>query len=468
MEDFTKNGRKIAYTSVDEITQNNILSVIGGTRHIFTKNKARAQYLWNYYKGEQPIKNRVKKTRSDICNKVSENHAYEIVQFKVGQTYGEPVQCVSNTDESIKNVAVEKFNNYTKNAYKHARDIESGEWQSATGTSFKAVQFMPQGADIPFRIVVPTPLDTYIVYNAYTKEPMMSVQFLKDSDGAEYTLCFTDKHQCIIRGSEVLNWQLHAYGGIPIVEYPNNPSRISDIELVEDLLDGINNIQSNRIDGIEQFIQFCMVFTNCEVDADTMKRISETGAISLKSNNGENKASFDIVERELNQQQTQIVKEDLWDNALSILSIPNKKQKNSGGDTQGAIQLRGGWDHAKASAKLKDAVIYESEKRFNNILLNVIKVRKGENDCPITSIDYTVTITHSPLDNLIIKCQALQYLLQNGIHPLIAIQTCGLWGDNEKVYMQSKPFLDSVMANITDKTEQEKKAQELLENKASE
>lgn len=466
-DDSCTKGRKIAYTSVPEITVENIVSVIQAAEPIFTRNKNRIKYLWRYYKGDQPIRNRRKKTRTDICNRVSENHAYEIVQFKVGQTYGEPVQCVSNTKDDVVNTAVEKFNNYTKNAFKHARDIESGEWQSAVGTSFKAVQFTKEGADVPFRLVVPTPLNTYVIYSSETEEPMLSVQHLTDSDGVDYMLCHSDSMQFIVYGNEVRSASVHAFGGIPIVEYPNNASRISDIELVEDLLNGINNIQSNRIDGIEQFIQFCMVFTNCEVDADTMKSISETGAIALKSNNGENKASFDIIEKELSQDQTQIAKEDLWDNALSILAIPNKKQRNTGGDTQGAVALRGGWDHAKAAAKLKDAFIYESEKRLNRIILNVIKTRKGESDCPLSASDYDVTITHSPLDNLIVKCQALQYLLQNGIHPLIAIRTCGLWGDSEKVYLESKEFLDSLMDKITDKDEQTARAKKLLEKQAT-
>ena len=36
----------------------------------------------------------------------------------------------------------------------------------------------------------------------------------------------------------------------------------------------------------------------------------------------------------------------------------------------------------------------------------------------------------------------LQILLTAGIHPLVAIRVCGLWGDAEKVYLMSKPYLD--------------------------
>lgn len=88
-------GRKIAYTDVETITADNISDVIGNCIGIFNYNKTAIEYLWNYYKGDQPVLYRTKVSNEDITNKVEENHAYEIVQFKVGQTYGEPVQMVS-------------------------------------------------------------------------------------------------------------------------------------------------------------------------------------------------------------------------------------------------------------------------------------------------------------------------------------------------------------------------------------
>ena len=57
----------------------------------------------------------------------------------------------------------------------------------------------------------------------------------------------------------------------------------------------------------------------------------------------------------------------------------------------------------------------------------------------------------------------LQYLLQRGIHPKIAIQTCDLWGDPEKVYTQSKDYLDALYQTATEKqAEVEKEHQRQL------
>ena len=324
-------GRKIAYTNVDTITANNVVKVIGSTIGIFNWNKPVIKYLWDYYKGDQPILYRHKLTNEDITNKIVENHAYEIVQFKVGQTYGEPIQFISRKDDETINKAVDALNDFMADANKQEKDIKAGEWQSATGTSFKAVQ--PKNGDVPFRIVAPTPMNTYVVYNESTEEPMLVVQELKDEDENWYKMAFSDTMSFRIVDSKVVEAKLHTYGEIPIVEFPNNHERISDIELVVGMLDAINNMQSNRMDSIQQFVEYWVKFVNCEVDEETFAKMKMNHALTVKSINKDNKSDVEIMTQELNQTQCQVAKEDLWDNTLSILAIPNK-QGNTGGDTQ--------------------------------------------------------------------------------------------------------------------------------------
>lgn len=103
-------------------------------------------------------------------------------------------------------------------------------------------------------------------------------------------------------------WKLHAFGSIPIVEFPNNHERISDIELVIGLLDAINNMQSNRMDGIEQFVQYWVKFVNCEIDTKTFEQMKMSHALTVKSNNKDNKADVEIMTQELNQSQCQVAK----------------------------------------------------------------------------------------------------------------------------------------------------------------
>lgn len=452
-------GRKIAYTDVETITDENIVKVIGNSIGAFYYNKTVIEYLWNYYKGDQPVLYRTKVSNEDICNSIVENHSYEIVQFKVGQTYGEPIQFVSRKEDDATNKAVDTLNDYMENANKQEKDIKAGEWQSATGTSFKAAQF--SNGDIPFRIVAPTPMNTFVIYNRGTEEPILSVQELKDENGKSYKQCYTDTHECKIVNSQVVDWKLHAFGGNPIVEFPNNHERLSDIEIVISMLDAINNMQSNRMDGIEQFVQSWIKFVNCDIDEEQFEKMKMSHALVVKSINKDNKSDVDVMDRELNQTQAQVAKEDVWDNALSILAIPNK-QGNTGGDTQGAVELRNGWDFSKTRAKLKDPIVKSCEKRLAKVVLNIIRIK--DHDLGISVRDFDVQINHSPQDNMYTKAQTLQLLLQSGIHPLIAVRTVGLWGDSEKTYLQSKPYFSNLYKTIEDIEEQEKKAQEIVNN----
>ena len=450
-------GRKIAYTDAELITADNVVRIIGQCIGVFYGNKSAIRYLWRYYKGDQPVLYRTKVSNEDITNKILENHAYEIVQFKVGQTYGEPVQFISRKDDDAINNAVDELNDFMTDANKQEKDIKSGEWQSATGTSFKAIQ--SKEGEIPFRITAPSPLNTFVIYNRSTEEPVLAVQELKDEDGKYYKLAFSETMSFKIVDSNVVKSKLHTYGGIPIVEYPNNHERISDIELVISMLDAINNMQSNRMDGIEQFVQSWIKFVNCDVDEEQFKKMKMNHALVVKSINKDNKSDVDIMTQELNQTQCQVAKDDLWDNALSILAIPTK-QSNTGGDTQGAVELRNGWDFSKTRAKLKDPIVKSSEKRLATVVLNTLRV--SGNDLKLSIRDFEVQINHSPQDNMYTKSQTLLQLLQCGIHPIVAIKTVGLWGDAEKTFMLSKPYLDNLWKTIDDVEEQERKAQEIV------
>lgn len=467
-----KFGRKIAYTNVDEITEENILSVLSKTIGIFNTNRIAVQYLWDYKNGDQPILYRTKVVRDDVINYVVENHAWEIVQFKNAQVNGEAIQFINRTKDEKTGEYVDKLNNYMHAAFKHVRDIASGEWQSAVGTSFKAAQFTKEGSDVPFRITVPTPLNTYIIYSESTGEPMLAVQRLKDDKDENFYLCYSETREFRVKNGSLLTVldtnrnevksKLHAFGGIPIVEYPNTQDRMSDIELVITMLDAINNMQSNRMDAIEQFVQSWFKFVNCDIDEAKYAKMKKMGALVLKSAGSDMKPEADIITQELNQTQTQVAKEDLWNNVLSIEGIPNK-QGNTGGDTQGAVELRNGWDFSKQRAKLKDPFIEEAEIRFASIVLNIIRIRKG--DCPLNVFDIDAQINHSPTDNMLVKAQTYQILIQNGIHPLIAIKTCGLWGDAEKVFLLSKPYLDKLdkaISDIPNSQEQTQKAQKIV------
>ena len=77
-------GRRVIKTSVTNITEENVVDVLLKALSIHALNRSEIDYLWEYYKGKQPILRRQKEVRPEITNRIVENRANEIVSFKVG------------------------------------------------------------------------------------------------------------------------------------------------------------------------------------------------------------------------------------------------------------------------------------------------------------------------------------------------------------------------------------------------
>jgi len=87
-------GRRVIYTDAPEITSKNLITELQKAFNVHILNRGEIEYLYNYYKGDQPILYRTKEIREDIVNKVVENRANQIVSFKVGYLCGNPIQYI--------------------------------------------------------------------------------------------------------------------------------------------------------------------------------------------------------------------------------------------------------------------------------------------------------------------------------------------------------------------------------------
>lgn len=440
-------GRKVIYTNKKEINRDNVMEVFEKALPIHNQNRREIDYLYHYVGGDQPILYRSKDVRPEIINNVVENHALEIVRFMTAQTYGEPIQYVSMKGKENLSEEIDKINDYMRNIDKPYYDVLIGDWQSTCGTAYRTTWSVPKNQNkergMPaMRIDCADPRDNFIVYSSsYGHEAMASFSRCYNEEDEEYWLCTTPKRVFVIKDNKIDSNTPNGHGRILLVEYPNNVRRLSDVEIVITMLDSINKIQSNRVDGIEQFVQAFIKFVNCEIDENTFLKMCKLGALSVKTVNPSMPAEVGMVSSQLDQEQTQVSKDDLYKNMLIIEGMPSREQ-NTGGDTGQAVYLRNGWDFAEQRAKIDEPVTIKSEKEFLRIALNILKTKQQISD-EIEVSDIDVKITRNNTDNMLVKAQALIYLLEKGIHPKIAIRTVGLWSDPEKVYLESKPCLDA-------------------------
>lgn len=454
-------GRQVILTNAERIDRTNIVQELGKAYSIHLNNRTEIDYLERYYKGDQPILYRVKKIRPEVNNKVVENHALEIVEHKAAENFGEPVQYVlKGTDETTKeakSAELNDLNDYNELEAKDAIDIQMARDRSICGTSYKFhYNHKTYSEDeAPYGIDREDMKDTFVVYSSgIGHKPMFSCQVRKDKDNQQYFFIYTETMWYVIQNSQIRSSGRNGIKRIPVVEYPNNYYRLSDIEIVITVLDAINKMQSDRMNGIEQFIQSFVKFLNCEMSGNEWKKLREEGALTVKSNGNGAKADVEIMSDELNQQQSQIAKDDLYENMLIVEGMPDR-QENSGGDTGQAVVMRNGFYFSEKRAETSESVYKKSERESIKIILNILRI-KGLTS--LTLKDIEIKITRSKMDNMQVKAQVFQMLTASGIEPKVAIKVCNLFSDPEEVYLQSKPYLD-----IKYPTEPEK-----IENKTKE
>lgn len=428
-------GREKIYTDEPVITSANVVQVLSDALQIHLKNRSDIDYLYRYYRGEQPVLGRVKEIRPEICNKIIENRANEIVTFKTGYLCGEPIQYVSrgSTDNVSEDISV--LNDAMLLCGKSTRDKELAEWMYICGTGYRIVlsnadiintQIVPRLSkgqpidsldDAPFEIYTLDPRNTFVVYNSGVgSKPLMAVKYVERKDRKVVYSVYTETEYFEIHENAgtfnfiIQEVQERPLNIIPIFEYPLNDARLGAFEIVLSLLDAINTVQSNRIDGIEQFIQSLIVLYNCDMEDDKARDINKYGLVKLKSF-GENKADIKIIAEQLDQQQTQTLIDYMYQTVLNIVGMPNRNGGKSTSDTGSAVIMRDGWEAAEARAKSDELMFKESERKMLKLVLAIMRNTIGTS---LRLSDIEIKFTRRNYENLQSKSQVFATLIQTG------------------------------------------------------
>lgn len=447
-------GRRKIFTDVDQITKENVADVLCKALATHWANKGEIDYLYRYYKGEQPILQREKDVRPEICNKIVENRANEIVSFKVGYLMGEPIQYVSRGDDETLTERINQLNAYMSAEDKASKDKELADWSHICGTSYRMV--LPDsdaGVDpdeAPFEIYTLDPRYAFVVYhNSLGEPPVMAVKFIEREDGVIYSVYTKDHYYEIKDNDEIVKDKAQVFG-LPIIEYPANTARLGAFEVVLPLLDAINNVDSNRLDGVEQFIQALMLFHNVDISSKDFAELKKDGALKYKDIDAQLKGEIKYLVEELNQGQTQTLVDHLYETVLTIVGMPNRNGGSSTSDTGTAVVYRDGWSSAEARAKDSELVFKKSEKEFLKLILRICR-DLSELELKLSNIE--IRFTRRNYENITEKANVLTTMLNNPkIAPQLAFQHCGMFVDAESAYLVSKAYAE----------EQEKKQIEQL------
>lgn len=435
-------GRKVIFTNQNKIDGSNIVKELGKALPIHNQNAKEIDYLNRYYCGDQPILYREKKIRPEINNKLVLNLAYMAVETKVAEMISEPVQYNLRGTDDTKSEQVAELNSIMDSEDKSFFDISLCRWRSIAGTAYRYIGNNENHGvlmdETSFCFHTENPMTTFVVYHN-DGFPAFSCQIRTDEDEQEIYNIFTNTEFFAIKQGNIVSHGANANYAIPVIEYPNNERRLSDVEITISITDELSRMASDRANGIEGFVNSFIKFVNCEIDRETYHEMREEGAFVVKSNNGsDNKADVDLMTNELNQTESQVAVADLFDKFLVIQGIANR-EGNTGGDTQGAVEMRNGWYAASLRMDICEPIFKRSEKQSLRIILNRLRIERGFSLVPS---DIEIKIPRSKADNMQVKAQSLQMLLNSGIYPPRAIKTVGLFADPEQVAQESQKRME--------------------------
>jgi len=431
-------GRTVIYTDVSSVTSENVCEVLRKALTVHAQNQNESEYLYNYYKGKTPILDKKKEVRPTINHKICENRANEIVNFKTGYVCGEPVQYILRGEKKQLVKDLDALNDYMFSEDKASQDRKIADWFHITGSAYRMA--LPRKVydedEAPFEIYTLDPRYTFVVYSSgIGNKPVMGVKCIMQENQLPLHCVYTDSMYYEIEDGHLKVATPHVLGMIPIIEYPASDARLGAFEIVLPLLDALNEVQSNRLDDVVQYVNSFLALLGGQIDEDGMKNLEAYKMLCLPD--GVDAKYLSVA---MQQGDIQTLADAIRHSIMAICGVPSQSGESaSTSDTGRAVILRGGWEQAEARAKSTETEFKCSEKRFLKLILRILRDSVGT---ALRLSDIEVKFGRRYVDSLVTKTQALQQLLTVGIAPPVAIATVGIWNDPMDVVLQSKQYLE--------------------------
>ena len=446
-------GRRSIYSSVSEVTDENVIDVLTKALPIHELNRNEELFLKKYERGNQPILLRTKQYNDHINNKIVVNIANQIVTFKTSEFAGEPIMYVSRGsgqserkgEESEVPKKVATVNSMMLAEGKQTKDLKLAHEMFTCGVGYRLVvhdsgreheEFMDEA---PFEMYVPDTENTFVVRRSdVTKRVLMGVTYVytgENMTNPEYTVYTPNVKYTIsaVDGSElqIVNREQHNFGMVTLIEYPCNPNYMGAFEPVVPLLDCINLTLSNKIDGIEQFIQALMVFDGVDITRKDFLELKDLGAIKLPATqNGGGGKKLYYLNEQLDQSQTQTVIDSMYKHIMHIVGMPIQGDgSTSDSSNNGAVIMKNGWWDAEARMQETQSMWKEAETDFLKVVLKICSDQHLLEELKISDLE--PRFWRQSYEDLLVKTQSFSTLRTSGMPAIQAFTFSHLSRDPE-------------------------------------
>ena len=469
------NGRRQIFTSEAVITEDNVLDVLTKAMSVHLLNRQEIQYLYDYVRGIQPILSRTKVHNAEICNKVVVNLANQIVTFKTSEFAGEPIQYVSrssglhdrdNLDPTIPEM-VSELNSMMLTEDKQGDDMKIANYMFKGGVAYRLTIHDPHPDETldeaPFELYVPDPRNTFVVrLNDVSRRVVMGVTYVNkditEGGGIEYTVYTPDVTYVITGDTTGTGLQIdrtrtkrHNFGIVPLTEYPCNPDYMSPVEVVLPLLDAYNLTFSDRMDGIEQFIQAIMVFEGVDITREQFLELKDLGALKIPPTMNGQTGRVYYLNEQLDQSQTQTFVDSMYQTILEIVGMPSQGSGNtSDSSNNGAMIIKNGWWNAEARTLETEAMWRTAETDLLRIVLKICRQSNKLNELRVSDVE--PKFGRRSYEDLQVKTQAFMNLRSAGCPAIQAFKFSKLSRDPESDAQEYNDYQEERAAQLDAQT----------------
>lgn len=455
-------GRVELYTDIPVITFDNVVDVLKTAYAEYAQTVNRIEYLFKYEAGDQPLL-RKKTYRSDIDIKCVDNLANEIVDFKTGFIWGNPITFIQSGKEEdfgedvLK--AVAEINRcyesqFIKKKTQHlARNVEV----CGIGYTFVDINTdMFEDGDSYFEIESLDPRSAFVVRSSYytDKRPMLGVIIRENKKNQRHFTCFTRDERFEINHEwlhEDRSGEMNPLGKIPIIEWFRDYDRQGCFERQISEMDNLNLLISDFTNDVDQNTQAIWHGNDIAFPVEVVKnddgteteRVKKPGSNEwvLTETTADGKTPFVkplAVEYDYQGMLNNIVTRRSL--ILQKCNVPQRND-NSGGSTGVAMSDATGWSAAETSASKQQNIMDSCKMEELKVVLRAIRKNPSVPiGSPLLKLKYTdvkPNIKRQKTYELTVKVNAMMALLAKGFALEDVVAVAPLFEDPNEVVNRS-------------------------------
>ena len=345
-----------------------------------------------YYEGIHSILDRKVTDTNQPNNKLVNNFPGYIVDVSLGYFMGKPVAY-----NSLNDALMEALQDILDTNDEADENIELAKKAGIKGTAYELL-YMDEDSNIRFG--VSNPENIILVYdNSINPEPQFALRYYLVLDPLKPTAIESATMYVELYTTEKIYYyerkgstgallftkeEAHQFGGVPVVEFPNNDERCGDFEKVLSLIDAYDLNQSNSANTFEYNDDAILKIKNMSgTNSDDLAKMKKQKAVLVEAD-----GDVDWITKAMNDVAVENFKSRLQKDIHRFSNTPNLTDESFAGNLTGIALEFKLWGLEQNASQKERKFKRALQKRFE-LILNVLRVKSKEYDWRDINIIFT-------------------------------------------------------------------------------